>query len=47
MKSIEVDRTKQPSAAPGTGHNRFHQDITPLVEADEGEEVVLEAIFQG
>lgn len=42
MKSIEVDRTKRLSAEPGTGHNRFHPDIVPLVEVDEGEEVVLE-----
>src|SRR5690606_25518767 len=25
-----------------TGHNRWHPDISPVVEADEGEEVVLE-----
>ncbi len=42
MKSIEVDRTKRLSAEPDTGHNRFHPDIAPLVEVDEGEEVVLE-----
>ena len=42
MKSITIDRNKRLSSEPGTGHNRWHPDIPPVVEVDEGEEVVLE-----
>src|SRR5688572_3080496 len=42
MRSIEVDRGKRLKDAPSTGHNRFHPDIPPILEVDEGEEVVLE-----
>jgi formamidase len=42
MKSIEIDRSKRLRDEPTTGHNRFHPDIPPLLEVDEGEEVVLE-----
>jgi len=42
MKSIEIDRSKRLRDEPATGHNRFHPDIPPLLEVDEGEEVVLE-----
>ncbi len=42
MKSIEIDRSKQLRDQPETGHNRWHPDIPPLLEADEGEEVLLE-----
>ena len=42
MKSISIDRSKRLKDDPGTGHNRWHPDIEPLVEADPGEEVVLE-----
>ena len=42
MKSIEIDRSKRLRDEPSTGHNRFHPDIPPLLEVDEGEEVVLE-----
>ena len=42
MKSIEIDRSKQLRDEPETGHNRWHPDITPLLEVEEGEEVVLE-----
>jgi formamidase len=42
MKSIEIDRSKRLKDQPGTGHNRYHPDIPPLVEVDAGEEVVLE-----
>ena len=41
MKSVEIDRGKRLRDQPGTGHNRFHPAIPPIVEADEGEEVVL------
>jgi formamidase len=42
MKRIEIDRGKRLADEPATGHNRFHPDIPPLLEAEEGEEVVLE-----
>ncbi len=41
MKTVEIDRTKQLKEQPGTGHNRWHPDIPPVVEAEEGETVVL------
>ncbi len=42
MKSISIDRGKPLAQEPDTGHNRWHPDISPVVEAEEGEEVVLE-----
>src|SRR5262245_21276877 len=42
MKSVEIDRGKPLKDQPATGHNRFHPDIPPIVEVDEGEEVVLQ-----
>ena len=42
MKSVEIDRTKPLREQPATGHNRLHPDIRPILEVDEGEEVVLE-----
>ena len=42
MKSIKIDLGKRLKDAPSTGHNRFHPDIPPILDVDEGEEVVLE-----
>ena len=42
MKSIEIDRSKRLKDDPGKGHNRWHPDITPIIEVDLGEEVLLE-----
>src|SRR5262247_1819572 len=42
-KSIQIDRRRHLADEPATGHNRWHPDVAPAVEADEGEEVVLEA----
>ena len=42
MKSIEIDRSKMLKDDPGKGHNRWHPDITPILEVDTGEEVSLE-----
>ena len=42
MKSIESDRSKMLKDDPGKGHNRWHPDITPILEVDPGEEVSLE-----
>jgi formamidase len=42
MKTVSIDRTRPLHAEPKTGHNRWHPDIAPAVEVDEGEEVALE-----
>lgn len=42
MKSIEIDRSKRLKDDPGKGHNRWHPDVTPILEADPGEDVLLE-----
>ena len=42
MQYVKIDRSKRLAEDPSTGHNRWHPDVEPIVEADEGEEVVLE-----
>ena len=42
MKSVSINRSQQLKDDPGTGHNRWHPDIDPILEAAPGEEVVLE-----
>ena len=42
MKSIELDYSKRCGDEPEKGHNRWHPDIPPAVEAECGEEVVLQ-----
>ena len=42
MKSIELDYTKRCAGEPTKGHNRWHPDIPPALEAVPGEEVVLQ-----
>lgn len=42
MKSIEIDRSKTLAEEPHKGHNRWHPDVPPVLEVEEGEEVVLE-----
>jgi formamidase len=42
MKSIELDYSKRCADEPSKGHNRWHPDIPPAVEADPGEEVVIQ-----
>jgi len=42
MHSIRIDRAKRLAHEPGRGHNRYHPDISPIVEVGEGEEVALE-----
>jgi formamidase len=42
MPAIRIDRGKRLAAEPGTGHNRYHPGIPPIVEVGEGEEVALE-----
>lgn len=33
MKSIEIDRSKRLKEEPHKGHNRWHPDIPPVLEA--------------
>jgi formamidase len=42
MKTIGIDRNRPLRDQPNTGHNRWHPDIPPIVEVDEGEEVELQ-----
>ena len=42
MKSVAIDRRKRLKEEPQTGHNRWHPDIPPILEAAPGEEVSLE-----
>ena len=42
MKSIELDYAKQCGDEPTKGHNRWHPDIPPAIEVEQGEEVVLQ-----
>ena len=39
---VRIDRTKPLADDPGTGHNRWHPDIPPVVWCNPGEDVVLE-----
>jgi formamidase len=41
-RSITIDRTRHLNQEPHTGHNRWHPDLVPVLEVDEGEPVVLE-----
>lgn len=42
MKSVTIDRNKRLKDEPEKGHNRWHPDIPPILEAAPGEEVLLE-----
>lgn len=42
MKSVEIIRSKRLRDQPHTGHNRWHPDVSPLLEVDPGEELVLQ-----
>ena len=39
---IRVDRSRCLAEEPHVGHNRYHPDLEPVLEVDEGEEVVIE-----
>ena len=41
MKSIEIMRGKRLFEDSGTGHNRWHPDIPPILEVEQNEEVIL------
>jgi formamidase len=40
--TIRIDRGEPLAADPHTGHNRYHPDIAPVLEVDEGDEVIFE-----
>ena len=40
--SIKIDRKRRLRDEPSKGHNRWHPDIAPVIEAEPGEEVTLE-----
>jgi formamidase len=42
MHALRIDRSKPLAEQPHTGHNRYHPDIPPALEVNEGEEVILE-----
>jgi len=42
MKSITIDYAKRLAEEPGKGHNRWHEAIAPVVEAELGEEVEIQ-----
>ena len=42
MHHICIDRSKTLAQEPHLGHNRYHPDIEPILEVEEGEEVVIE-----
>ena len=39
---VSIDPSKPLGEEPGTGHNRWHEDIVPVVEVDPGDTVVYE-----
>jgi formamidase len=42
MLEVRIDRTKSLVEEPGTGHNRWHPDIAPVIVCEPGDEVILE-----
>ena len=42
MHAIRIDRSKPLAAEPHCGHNRWHNDLPPVFEIGEGEEIALE-----
>src|SRR5260370_6845104 len=42
IREVRVDRGKTLAEEPGTGHNRWHPDIPPVIRCEPGDEVVLE-----
>lgn len=39
---VKIDRTKRLREQPGTGHNRWHPDIPPILEVGENENIIIE-----
>ena len=44
MAEIRVDRSKPLVDQPMCGHNRFHPEIEPVLELEEGEEIAMETL---
>ena len=42
MHHIHIDRSKPLAEEPHLGHNRYHPDIEPILEVEEGEEVTIQ-----
>ncbi len=42
LHEVRIDRTKRLADDPGTGHNRWHPDIPPVIWCEPGDEVILE-----
>jgi formamidase len=42
VREIRIDPSKTLAQEPGTGHNRWHPDIPPVVRCEPGDEVVLQ-----
>ncbi|MFT5392806.1 MAG: formamidase [Gammaproteobacteria bacterium] len=42
MKTVKIARDRRLRDDPGTGHNRWHPDIAPILTAAPGEDLVLE-----
>jgi formamidase len=42
MHRLKIDRAKPLCDEPHVGHNRWHPDLTPLIEVNEGEEIAIE-----
>jgi formamidase len=41
-REVRIDRGRTLTDQPGTGHNRWHPDIPPILECEPGDEVILE-----
>jgi formamidase len=39
MHTIQIDRSKTLAAEPHLGHNRFHPEVSPVLEVSPGEEI--------
>ena len=40
--AVKIDRSKSLAEQPGTGHNRWHEGIPPILRIQPGDQVVLE-----
>ncbi len=47
LREIRIDRTKTLAEDPGTGHNRWHPDIPPVIRCDLGDEQDVARVSQG
>ncbi|HEX8110638.1 MAG TPA: acetamidase/formamidase family protein, partial [Kofleriaceae bacterium] len=40
--AVQIDRSKSLAEQPGTGHNRWHEGIPPILRIQPGDQVILE-----